>query len=56
VFVKSEVEGKHYFEKRKGTLMGAFVLCCTANLDATLKKSIKSRDFGYWMWFYVHPK
>ena len=31
-------------------------MCCTANLDAAAKKSKKSRDFGYWMWFYVHPK
>jgi hypothetical protein len=42
--------------QRKGRCdASAFSLCCTANLDATLKKSIKTRG-GYWMWFYVHPK
>ena len=31
-------------------------LCYLDKIDATAKKSIKSRVFGYWMWFYVHPK
>ena len=31
-------------------------LCCTANLDATAKMSIKSMGFGYLRQFDVHPK
>jgi len=41
---------------QKGHLMVAFALCCTAKLDATLKKSIKPRDFEFWRLFHVHPK
>ena len=36
--------------KRKGsTLCYLFFLCCTALIDATTGKSIKSRGWGYWM-------
>ncbi len=31
-------------------------LCCAANLDATAKKSIKSRSFQFLGLFHVHPK
>lgn len=33
-------------QKEKQPMWVAFFLCCAANLDATPKKSIKSRDFG----------
>ena len=43
--------------KMKKTPEGvSFVLCCTALIDATLKKSIKSMAFGYLRQFHVHPK
>ena len=44
-------------EKRESSPQGtAFsFLCCTALIDATLKKSTKSRAFGYLRQFHVHP-
>ena len=32
-----------------------FLLCCTAQIDATEKKSIKSRALEFWRQFHVHP-
>ena len=44
-------------QKDKAVHLDCFIfLCCTANLDATLKKSIKSRVFGFLKQFHVHPK
>jgi hypothetical protein len=34
----------------------SFLVCCSANLDATPKKSIKSRGVQLLKRFYVHPK
>jgi hypothetical protein len=46
-----------FVSKKESNPIGLlFFLCCTANLDATAKKSIESKAFVDWRQFYVQPK
>ncbi len=44
------------YEIKEQDILPCSDVCCTANLDATAKKSIKSRDLELWRRFYVQPK